>query len=90
MYQAHLIISGNVQGVGFRQYVKWAARKIGVSGVVWNRKDLKVEAILQGKKGKVSTVIKLIKKGPPISKVQAVDVAWEKASEQFDGFNVVK
>lgn len=48
MKQARVIISGFVQGIGFRHFVKKEAEKLGLTGWVRNISDNKVEALLQG------------------------------------------
>ena len=87
--RAHFYIEGNVQGVFFRRSAKMQADKLGVFGLVRNRRDGTVEIIAQGAKGKVNAFIKWCKKGPPLSKVEKVDVEWKKNLEDFDEFEVV-
>jgi acylphosphatase len=85
MQQAHIFISGTVQGVGFRYFVKNNARKLGVSGWVQNTPDNKVEAIFQGEKKVVEQMIALCKKGPFLAEVKEVQVDWEEG-EKFSEF----
>jgi acylphosphatase len=47
MAAARFVIRGRVQGVGFRNFVREAARGYGVSGEVWNRSDGAVEAVAE-------------------------------------------
>ena len=53
MLQAHVYISGFVQGVGFRAYTRSKARKIGINGWVRNLTDGRVEAVFQAEKDKI-------------------------------------
>lgn len=87
--RTHLYIEGNVQGVFFRRSAKMQADKLGVVGLVRNRRDGSVEVIAQGPKSKVNAFIKWCKKGPPFAKVEKVEVEWRKNLEDFEEFEVV-
>lgn len=86
MKQAHVYISGFVQGVGFRAYVRSKARKLGVNGWVRNLSDDRVEAVLQGEKGNIEKVLFYCRRGPFFANVTNIVVDWEEASEQFSEF----
>ena len=75
---AHVFISGFVQGVGFRQFIKNSARKIGLAGWVRNLDDGRVEAVFSGSKESIEETISICKKGPFLSEVKEVEVMWEK------------
>ncbi|SRR5258706_2435104 len=77
MQQAHVIISGFVQGVGYRQFVKQNARKLGLTGWVRNIPDGSVEALFQGTKDVIDQMILLCRKGPFLSEVEDVKVWWD-------------
>ena len=87
--RAHIFIYGEVQGVFLRRSAKMQADKLGVVGLVRNRRDGSVEIIAQGPKSKVSAFIKWCKKGPPFAKVEKVEVEWKKNLEDFEEFEVV-
>ena len=70
-----LIMSGRVQGVGFRAFVKFHADKLGLDGFVRNRSDGSVEALIAGDIQKVDALIALCHEGPPASRVNDVQVS---------------
>ena len=70
----HIIISGKVQGVGFRYWLYKAAIQRKVDGWVKNKISGEVEALLVGKDVDINNLIALCKKGPPSSKVTKVKV----------------
>lgn len=86
MKQAHVYISGFVQGVGFRAYVRSKARKMGVTGWVRNLSDGRVEGVFQGEKEKVEELINKCKRGPFFSNTKNIVVEWEELKEKFNEF----
>lgn len=77
----HIFISGFVQGVGFRRFIKDHALKLGLTGWVRNLNDNRVEAVFQGSTLNIEKMILLCEKGPFLSEVKNIDVIWEKNSQ---------
>ena len=86
MKQVHLLISGFVQGVGFREFVKRQARKLGLTGWVRNLSDNRVEFLAQGQEGSLKKLIKICEKGPFLSDVKNIAIDWQEPQEQFESF----
>ena len=86
--RAHAIITGVVQGVFFRMETQRAAEKFGVQGWVRNKRDGSVEAVFEGDKNRVESVLQWCQQGPPRSAVNKVDVQWQEYSGEFSGFEV--
>ena len=70
----HIVITGEVQGVGFRYWLYKAAVQKKINGWVKNNISGEVEALLIGNAVKIDNLIKLCEKGPPSSKVTRVEV----------------
>jgi acylphosphatase len=88
MQQAHVFISGLVQGVNFRYFVKINAQKLGLTGWVHNTEDGGVEGVFCGEKENVEELISLCKKGPMLAEVKHLGFEWEEP-EGFDGFKII-
>jgi acylphosphatase len=86
--RAHLVISGRVQGVCFRAETKRAAHLFGVHGWVRNRPDGTVEAVVEGDRTDVLSLINWCKKGPPISRVDGVELSWQDYAGTFEAFTI--
>jgi len=72
MIARHLIISGRVQGVGYRDWLRSEARARGLSGWVRNRTDGTVEALIAGEAGLVAQTIIACHRGPRLAHVESV------------------
>lgn len=69
----HVVVSGRVQGVGFRWFVRETAIELGLAGWVRNRPDGNVEVAADGDETVVSRFRELLRKGPPHAMVVSVD-----------------
>lgn len=66
------IISGRVQGVGFRYFVRQQAEALGLSGWVRNLPDGRVEAFIEGPPAQLAEMETLLGEGPSMSRVEGV------------------
>ena len=89
MQQAHLIISGRVQGVFYRASCKEIAQSLSLTGWVRNLPTSQVEVLVQGEKEQIEKLINWCKKGPPSAKVSSVDIQWGEVKENFKGFSIL-
>jgi acylphosphatase len=71
------VVSGRVQGVGFRFTTVDQARRLGVCGWVRNRADGSVEVEAEGDRAAVEALVRFLQRGPSGAWVQDVDVRWE-------------
>ena len=83
----HLMISGRVQGVGFRESMKMVAEALEVTGWVRNRGDGDVEATAQGDEPAVDQLVAWCGSGPPGANVRFVDARLVETSESFIAFS---
>ena len=86
--QAHVYISGRVQGVNYRYYTRQRAIELNIYGWVRNMIDGRVEAILQGDESQIMKMLKWCEKGPPSARVVDVEVDWEPPDEPFSSFEI--
>jgi acylphosphatase len=83
------VVSGRVQGVGFRFFAERAARKAGVFGWVRNLPDGRVETVVEGSDDAVERYLAEIRKGPHGSRV--TDVAVEdRQPGRFESFEITR
>lgn len=87
MRRVHVIVSGDVQGVGYRYTMRIEADRAGVSGWVRNRRDGTVEAEIEGSDEQVDQVLAWMADGPPGSRVTDARVA-DAAPTGARGFQV--
>ncbi len=72
MTAIRVLVSGRVQGVGYRAWTVTEARKLGLNGWVRNRHDGTVEMVLSGDEGAIRRMIGSCNAGPPLAKVDTV------------------
>jgi acylphosphatase len=66
------VVSGRVQGVGYRFFVQDAARREGLAGSVRNLDDGRVEAIAEGESESVQRFERALRQGPPRARIEHV------------------
>ena len=86
--RAHVFVSGQVQGVFFRQSTREKAQISGVTGWVRNLPDERVEAVFEGKEEDVKELVDFCRKGPMGAVITNVDVAFERFTGEFRNFKV--
>jgi acylphosphatase len=74
MKRVHVIVRGDVQGVGYRYTMRIVAREAGVGGWVRNLRDGSVEAEVEGPQGAVDEVLAWMAEGPPGARVESATV----------------
>jgi acylphosphatase len=74
--RARIVVSGEVQGVFFRQSTVDEARRLGLVGFVRNLADGRVEAEAEGERAAVEALIRWCHRGPPAARVDSVEVEW--------------
>jgi acylphosphatase len=84
----HYIVTGRVQGVGFRYFAQDAAVREGVSGFVRNRPDGSVEAHVEGEIEAVTRVERALAQGPPGSRVEHLAVEPAPPTGRTTGFRI--
>jgi acylphosphatase len=86
--RARVLVGGRVQGVYYRAEARDRARSLGVAGWVRNRADGRVEAVFEGERAQVESMLAWCDRGPPGAAVTSVETSWEDAAGER-GFHVV-
>jgi len=82
------VITGRVQGVGFRWFVENEASKLGISGWVRNREDGCVEVLAAGSKAQLDTVYDVLQRGPRAARVDSVQVIEAEPTADLKSFRI--
>ncbi len=83
-----IIVSGLVQGVGFRYYALQKARALGVTGYVKNLTTGQVEVIASGDEGQIDDLINDLRVGPGHASVSNVDLEKIDLDDTFNDFTI--
>ena len=89
MIARHFLVTGRVQGVGFRWFVVREASALGVAGWTRNLPDGRVEALAQGEPEAVEALAAALAKGPPHARVSHVAVDDVAVDPELTSFDVV-
>ena len=84
-------VTGRVQGVGFRWWVRSAADRLGLTGWVMNGNDERsVELIAEGSAGALDQLEQLLREGPPGAVVEHVEATRSPASGSYGRFQITR
>ena len=82
------IVTGRVQGVGFRWFVEKEARALGVGGWVRNNDNGNVEVLASGTPEQLERLRKLLEQGPRAARVDEVQQFEEDREENATSFRI--
>ena len=83
----HVSVTGRVQGVFFRAWLRDQAAELGLTGWVRNCPDGRVDAHVEGEEAAVEQMIERLHRGPPSAEVEDVHL-WDVAPCDFDDFEI--
>ncbi|MCA2998108.1 MAG: acylphosphatase [Rhodocyclaceae bacterium] len=83
----HMLITGRVQGVGFRESMRLVAQALDITGWVRNLADASVEAVVQGEETAVDRLVGWCHNGPPGASVRFVEANLIETSETYIAFS---
>jgi acylphosphatase len=83
--RARAVIRGRVQGVFFRAETRDRARSLGLSGWVRNVPDGTVEAVFEGDRERIESILGWCRQGPAMAHVDEVQVEWLEPTNE-EGF----
>jgi acylphosphatase len=86
-FHVTLVVSGRVQGVGFRYTARNEANRLGVKGYVKNKPDGSVVLELEGNAAQLNAMIGWCKAGPPMARVENVK-EWSGEVVGYDEFHI--
>jgi acylphosphatase len=85
--RAEFFISGTVQGVGFRYFVRKNAEPMGLKGFAKNLPDGRVQVVVEGNEDSIKRLHQKLKQGPSFSKVDKVNARFDEPKNEFHGFD---
>lgn len=86
--RVHMIVNGDVQGVGFRAFVHAVALPLGVKGWVRNIDSGDVEVMAEGLRSDLESLVLSVKRGPAHATVDGVLINWLPATGEFSDFRI--
>jgi len=86
--QLRAVVHGEVQGVGFRYWIRRQARELGLTGYVRNRWNGTVEVVAEGGKASLQRLLNRLGQGPRSAWVQRVSAEWALYTGKFRFFEV--
>ena len=87
--RTRVLVTGRVQGVGFRWAVEDEARDAGVTGWVRNLPDGRLEAVFEGEEESVRRMVGFCRRGPAVARVDDVAIIKEEYTGKFEGFFIL-
>ncbi len=88
MKTVRMLVSGIVQGVGFRYFAYKTALKLNITGWVRNLPDGRVEIVAQGKESDLNAYIREIRIGPRMASVRNIDIEEQPNDPIYNRFDI--
>jgi acylphosphatase len=84
--RVQVLVTGRVQGVGFRYFTAARARQLGLTGIARNLPNGQVHITAEGDRAALDALIDAVRAGPPGAYVRDVRVEWEDAPAREQEF----
>jgi acylphosphatase len=85
---AEISVEGRVQGVGYREYTRRCAERLGVVGYVVNLDDGRVRVVAEGTRAAIEAMVSELERGPRLGHVTRVSVTWRTPRGAFREFDI--
>ncbi len=89
MISAHILLSGTVQGVGFRWFVRREADRLGLAGTVRNLPDGSVEIRVDGEQDTIDELVDVLKLGNGFSRIDSCDMNVSSTLNGYEEFRII-
>ena len=86
--RARIIVSGHVQGVGYRYFVRQRAAQLRLTGWVRNLPGREVEIAAEGPRAMIEALVRELPVGNSMASVSNIDVHWEHCTGEFSTFSI--
>lgn len=88
MERLEIIVTGRVQGVGFRYHAREEAMRLGLVGWARNRSDGSVQIVAEGERAALAALADWAGKGPARARVDGCETSWTAATGALATFGV--
>ncbi len=85
---AEILVEGDVQGVGYRDFAQRKALQLGLAGYVMNLRDGKVRVRVEGRREVIEDLARDLEKGPPLARVDKLSLTWLPPTGRFASFGI--
>jgi len=85
---AEILVQGEVQGIGYRNFAQRRASQLGLAGFVMNLKDGRVRVRVEGSRDLIEGFARDLEKGPPLARVEKLSVTWLPPTGRFASFGI--
>lgn len=86
--QMFVLISGKVQGVGFRNFTQMNAKQLGINGYAKNLPNGQVEVVAEGDKSQLDALVAFLKKGPRFARVDFLNIEERPFTGEYKTFGI--
>lgn len=86
--RARIVVSGMVQGVGYRYFVYRKAKEYNLKGYVRNLYSEDVEVVAEGDRGVILDFIRELRVGPMSAQITEVKIVWEEGESEYRDFQI--
>jgi acylphosphatase len=81
-----ILVRGRVQGVGYREYIRNRARRLGCTGFARNELDGSVTIVAEGSRQSLEELLALARRGPITAHVESIDIRWAPSLAEYTSF----